>query len=222
MPSKEATSISISTANCIPCRPLILSRINFCQSSGWKMIFYFNFLIICQLQPIFIYWLGFFFYELPICSFVHFVCYLNSRIYIIKAPIFLWHPLCPYGCAGDWGAEPGHMGEKGEVADLGLRFKKIRKSFGCQERERIFTEYLLRAKYNTNCKLPSCEEGGYYYHFSLSFCSSEKPRFKEIKRHAQGRPGTERQSQAMNTDPPNSKAPAGPTRTAHGSQLIAQ
>lgn len=79
----------------------------------------------------------------------------------------------------------------------------------------MFTEQLI-AKCSTNCKLPSCEEGSYYYHFYLSFYSSEKPRFKEVKLHAQGHPATERQGQGVDWGLPSSKGPAGPTMTARG------
>ena len=141
----------------------IIKVFSFCQSSGWKMIFHFNSPVVNFSLFSYIGHVWFFFYQLPICSFAHFVCYVNSRAYVIDDPdpslapfVSLW--LVPMS---SWGSRPRTHGWKGKGCRFGLKVKKIRKSFRCQGRGRMFTEDLLCAKDSTNYKLPSCEEGRY-------------------------------------------------------------
>lgn len=93
-----------------------------------------------------------------------------------------------------------------------------RKSFGCQRRGRTFTEDLLRVKYSTNCKLPSCEEGRDYYHVYLSFYSSEKTRFKEVQLPAQGDLDSKKQGLDTDSSPLSSRVPASLMATALGQE----
>ena len=93
-----------------------------------------------------------------------------------------------------------------------------RKSFGCQRRGRTFTEDLLCVKYSTNCKLPSCEEGRNYYHFYLSFYSSEKTRFKEVQLPAQGDLDSKKRGLDTDSSLLSSTVPASPMATALGQE----
>lgn len=84
----------------------------------------------------------------------------------------------------------------------------------------MFTEDLLCVKYSTNCKLPTCEwkEGRNYYHFYLSFYSSEKRRLKEVQLPAQGHLDSKKQGLDTDSSPLSSIVPASLMATALGQE----
>lgn len=190
------------------------------QSSGWKIIFHFNFLLAsfslfsCTDHA----W--FFFYGLPICPSAHFVNYVNSRVYIkykLIPQIFLWYFLSLWLVLVN--SKAGRIRTHGwKWQGCRLTPKVEKESFGCQRRGRTFTEDLLRVKYSTNCKLPSCEEGRDYYHFYLSFYSSVKTRFKDVQLPAQGDLESKKQGLDTDSSPLSSTVPASLMATALGQE----
>lgn len=131
MPSKQAALLSIPNHQL--CTLLIIKGFNFRQSSGWKMVFYFNSLITCQLQPIFIYWLLLFLLRVACLFLCPFHMPLKQQSLYYKCPRRLSDTLRALWLVSvsSGGAEPGRThGWKGRGWRFGIKVKKIRKSFG--------------------------------------------------------------------------------------------